>query len=63
MTFPDKSWLIVDSEEEEGRESSVRGWRGSQFGQVAFKRRSWGSIQLNLNRLFNRVSSKCPTLL
>ena len=40
MTFPDKSWLIVDSEEGEEEERVVRGWRGSQFGQVAFKRRS-----------------------
>ena len=36
MTFPDKSWLIVDS----GGEESRRVGRESQFGQVAFKRRS-----------------------
>ena len=28
MTFPDKSWLIVDSEEEEER--VVRGWTGGR---------------------------------
>ena len=67
MTFPDKSWLmIVDSGggKRVGRGEGKGGeGRESQFGQVAFKRRSWGSIQLNLKRLFNRVSSKCPTLL